>query len=195
MPRKAIDIVILPPKHVMDIAIQIATKAYERGEEPYVLNAKDRIPHITLLMGVTEDDQFPPVVEKLADVLKEIKQFPVNMTKQERHMLVADADEHIQSLHEAIVKEIDPMLSHDATEDCFQEEPGFNFDEKSTFWVNKYPENSAFEKFNPHITIKNKRVEDSKEFLPFTFTADTIAITHMGDAGTSREILATFKLQ
>jgi hypothetical protein len=59
-------------------------------------------------------------------------------------------------------------------------------------WVSKFRQDSAFDQFNPHITVGIGTVEACVE--PRSFVAATVALCHLGRFCTCRRVLKTWEL-
>ena len=60
-------------------------------------------------------------------------------------------------------------------------------------WIKKYLKNSAFDNFNPHITIGFGEIE--KINLPINFKAEKLALFQTGNYITCRKNLFTTRLE
>jgi hypothetical protein len=61
----AVDIALIPPDEILQLAIDINKTFPETVAENYVLDTQTCIPHITLVMGLVEKSQLPEVIRKL----------------------------------------------------------------------------------------------------------------------------------
>ena len=73
----AVDIVLIPPKEILHLAIEFNRSFPDTVKEDYVLDAKTCIPHITLLMGLISRDQLAEVSNKLNNIAKKLS--PLNL--------------------------------------------------------------------------------------------------------------------
>ncbi|HBU07244.1 MAG TPA: hypothetical protein DEB09_04130 [Candidatus Magasanikbacteria bacterium] len=184
MSKIAIDIVLLPPDDIMDICIDINPK----------LNHLDRLPHISILMGVLDDTNIEDVEQTISKIdFKKLEleisklvffQRPDNTTN---CYFKIKRDEEIEILHEKLIKAVSPILSYNASMDMFYKDKDEILNPLSTFWVNKYLDKFSLENFNPHITLKTDRAEYNN--LPIKFTATRLALCQLGDLCTCRKIL------
>jgi hypothetical protein len=97
----------------------------------------------------------------------------------------------LQSLHEQIMLKVAPyIMNYDVSADML-----FSSSEasKSTLlWIKNYPEKSSFENFSPHITLGYGQINNFS--FPAKFTVSKLALCHLGNHCTCREILASVKL-
>jgi hypothetical protein len=56
-------------------------------------------------------------------------------------------------------------------------------------WIRTYPQKSSYENFRPHITLGYGQVPPGLSF-PIPFTAARLALCHLGNHCTCREMLA-----
>jgi hypothetical protein len=64
--------------------------------------------------------------------------------------------------------------------------------ESTLQWIRDYPENSSFENFFPHITIGYGQMENISS--PIEFTASALALCHLGNHCTCRDVLISIDL-
>ena len=190
----AVDFVILPPDHVMDIAISINRRACK---DSYIaLDRQKCFPHVSLLMGCLGADHLKEVELMLNSIVSQRKAMTLNVThirtvnSSMGDIITLDIDPHndLQLLHESMVKAIGPRLSKDATEaDVF--DPHTN---ASTLgWINGFISDSCFENFWPHITVGYAKENIvAEEIEPFTFTASRVAMCHIGNYCTCKKIFS-----
>ncbi len=185
--RKAIDIVLIPPDDILKYCIKLnrAIKAKDLR-----LGMKDRVPHITLLMGGAEEkdlekiwkitkkvvSKFEPLdLEINAVITDSIKGLEIKMTKE------------LSSLHKQLIKEVSPLLKYDNKLNSFF---GKDISKNSLKWVNGYKG-----KYHPHITIGDGNFKKEDVELPISFKASKIAFYHLGSHCTCRKVFFQTKLK
>ena len=200
MGKLAIDVVILPPEEIMDKAISINLKEAERGNARGPLAKDDFYPHISLAMGTIKEEDFEKIKEIFMKILE--KQNPLSIelieldcaTKSDgskSYAMRAQKTEEIQKIHEELMNNLLPYFSYDATlEDLYKKE---SEETKPPSHVNTFHEKFSFENFDPHLTLRCKKVEFND--FPVTFTASTLAICHVGTETTCRKILFETELR
>jgi len=183
MAKIAIDVVLLPPENIMDKAIEINKKF---ADDPIELNKENCFPHISLCMGVMEEENLPKVEETINEICKKFSKLFLTIDKISSEYVCFEIknDETLQKLHEEIMTKLSPYLSYDATIDmCFSPPTVV---EKTLTWINNY-KNTSFEKFYPHITLGISKVEDKE--LNIEFTTSKLAVCHLGNYCTCRKVL------
>ena len=76
----AVDVVLIPPNNVIQLAIDINKTFPETGTENYVLDAETCIPHITLLMGLITREQIPEVGHRLGALVEKFSALNLKIT-------------------------------------------------------------------------------------------------------------------
>lgn len=191
---KAIDIAILLPDEITELAIKLNKNLV--GPKNIQLNTKDQIPHITLLFGGADEQNLEEIHGK---VLSITKQFPqLNLTISNIRYggstgLHITKTEQLINLQTKLVEEISPILNYKTTPKMYAGYP--NIIEKTTGWVNNYPNISLGGNYDPHITIGDGKLDlEHLPKLPIKFKADAIAICHLGNLCTCNKILYRIQL-
>ena len=188
MGKIVIDVVLLPPEEIMDKAIEINN---ELKDDKIVLNKENCSPHITLCMGVVEEDKLDEIKGILKQIAAESTQLSLEITgiEAKHSTFEIKITDELQKLHEKIMNKLSPYLTYDATTDmCFSPPP---VEEKTLFWIKNYKA-SSFENFHPHITLAVQKLENKE--LNIRFTASRFALYHLGNYCTCRKILFEEKL-
>lgn len=181
MPQHAVDIVLLPSQEIEELCLRVNKK-----ETEVELGSTDRIPHLSLMMGVLDTDDTDKLVALLERLTKDLGSVPVTSIGIRGNCLSFAQTEELQTLHEQIVKGTENILTHVVSDNMFQEEKRTEIPESVKRWPEKFPTSYSFESYNPHITLwgKDKTVEFPKEF-----TMPRIAICRLGNHNTCRDIL------
>jgi len=188
MAKIAVDVALLPPEEVMDVAVSLNQKYNPKFE----LSKNDRRPHITLSQAVLNSSDLEKASSRLEKLAKKFK--PLTLTAK----IVNDPDsffrvsptEEILALHRAIMDSLEDLVSYDAISGYFL---GDEILPSSVAWVNNFKTDSAFDNFDPHISIGvNEKVE--KEY-PLSFIANWLAICRLGNYNTCRKILWETRLK
>ncbi len=192
----AVDVVLL----VNDGMNQRAIVANSRlTDSEIVLDGVKCLPHISLCMGVLDDEQVGAVETVLADIAGKVSLGVLRVTGifsttdakgQTVCSYVVEKTAALQKLHEQVMIGVGTYLSQDAKPEMFAGEEQVS--EGSLKWVREYPDESSFEKFQPHITIGYGTVEDGP--FPIEFGASKLALCHLGDHCTCRKVLARIDL-
>jgi 2'-5' RNA ligase len=189
MSKIAIDVMLLPSEEIMDKAIEINNQL---ADDPIKLSKENCLPHISLCMGVVEEDNLSKIEETINEIGKNFSELllTINKINDEHVCFEIKNTEDLQKLHEAIMTKLSPYLSYDATTDmCFSPPP---VAEKTLFWINNYKNKLNSENFHPHITLGTLKLKSQK--LNINFTASKLAICHLGNYCTCRKILHSVNL-
>lgn len=193
MSKLALDIVLLPPDEVMDVCIELSNKAFKRGEAKFKKSKTERIPHISVLMGCAESSDYKKIYLAVEKIAKNQKPLELEIIKNNTYSLHTNRSAELKKLQKKLINNISKYFSQDCDFKSLLEDKNYIFDEKSRVWVNTYITDSAYEKYNPHITIHAQTTE--KINLPTKFITNRLAVCHMGDRGTCRKILFEIKLK
>jgi 2'-5' RNA ligase len=193
MKQFAIDIVILPPDNVMEIAIKYNTLLRDNTQESLVLGKSGYLPHISLLMGRLAANQLARITSRLHAVAKEHNIFKLSVSgihtdhagSQPVVSFEIDRTQELLRLHESIVNSCGSFLRQDAEEADMADPPPIK--KSSLEWINRFIPHACFENFWPHITLGFGQI--SEAFEPFDFPASRLAICHLGNHCTCAEIL------
>ncbi len=195
----AIDAVLLPDDPVRDLALQLNQKLIYNFNSEIQLHQDHCQPHISLAMGVIEDNQIeaikselkstqPLIPEKLA--VSGIK-VNINAKNEPVSSLEIEKTPSLESLHRRIMKKIKPFLCGPARPQMFfGHEP---IAETSLDWVTSYSKKSAYDNFWPHITLGYGRLDECDINFPLEFTPKTLALCQLGNHCTCRKILLQFE--
>jgi len=197
MGRRAVDIVLLPTEAMMDRAIEVNAELVKKFGKKIVLNKENCLPHISLAMGCVDEKDIADV-EK---VLKRIaEQYPlgdlsvigitVNLAGEKVSVFEVGKTEELQLLHEKVMEKLAPYLSCDVTADMIA---GAEVEESTLLWIKNYPEKSSFSNFSPHITIGYGEMNNFS--FPIKFGVSRLALCHLGNHCTCREIILSIKLK
>lgn len=196
-----VDVVLIPPKEILQLAIKLNKSFPDTIKEDYVLNAKTCIPHITLLMGLVSRGRIEEVVAKLNNIAKKFSALNLRATKfaSAPHpdgkifsTLVVEKSPDLQKLHETILEELTPFFSWDSVKkEMFYSPPPVK--EISSFWVEGFEKSSARENYDPHISLGFAELK--RQFVPTQFTASKLVLCHLGNYCTCRNVLWSVELE
>ena len=184
MTQLAIDVVLLPPEEIMDKAIEINSSLLN---DKIVLDKKKCLPHITLCMGVVDEEKILEITEILKDIAQSC--LPLDLTifaiNEEHSTFDIIKTAELQHLHETITNRLGKYCTTKATvEMCYSPPP---VEERTLFWINNFREKTSFANFYPHITLAKERIAGKE--VNISFTASTLALCHLGNYCTCRKIL------
>jgi hypothetical protein len=195
MVKIAVDVVLLPSDDMMDIAIEANQRLRLQSTDKIVLNKVNCLPHISLAMGVINEDRIAEIGEVLRAIVRRISLKALVATCIHTQVLLSgrtvsafqiENTGQLQSLHEDIMRRLEPFFSYIVTEDMLHSPPAA--DETTLQWIKNFPENSGFKGFFPHITIGFGRL--SGVSFPIKFTISKVALCHLGNHCTCRKILS-----
>jgi len=199
MAEIAVDVVLLPSEEMADKAIAANKELLKQYADKIVLDKENCLPHISLAMGCIDKSSIDEIDKILKTAAKESSlgrlsavciHTETNRAGEKVSVLEIEKTKALQSLHEGILKRLEPYFSYDIrAEMVLSSETG-----KSTLdWIKNYPEKSSFEKFYPHITIGYGEMNDFS--FPIKFSVPRLALCHLGNHCTCRKILTSTNLK
>ncbi len=193
MARKAIDAVLLPDEAMTDRAIEANAELVEKFGAEIVLSKDNCLPHISLAMGCIDESDIPAVADVLDTIAKknQLTRLKVIGVRKSGDASVFEVQKtkQLQLLHETVLNQVGPYLTSDVTADMVY---GGRAVESTLQWIREYPEKSSFERFFPHITIGYGQMENISS--PIEFTASALALCHLGNHCTCRDVLVSIEL-
>ena len=200
MAEIAVDIVLLPSEEMADKAIAANKELLKQYAHKIVLDKVICLPHISLAMGCIDDIDIDEIDTILRTIAKETSlgqlnavgiKTETNQAGEKVSVLEIEKTEALQSLHEVVMKKLEPYFSYDVRADMVlsSSETG----ESTLDWIKNYPEKSSFEKFFPHITIGYGEINNFS--FPIKFEASKLALCHLGNHCTCKVILASVNLE
>ena len=195
MNKIAVDIVLIPPDDIVQLAIDVNRSLPDTVAENHILGRKTALPHITLLMGLAAREELPEIYQKLTVLAQHFWTLPLKITgittlkSSDDKMfcwLSIQKTQELQDLHEAVLTEMEPIFTYgDVQKEMFYSPPPVN--EVPPFWVEGIAKNNVRSKYSPHITLGWGAPSTTME--PRQFIASKIALGHVGNHGTCRKIL------
>lgn len=202
MNKISIDVVLLPSKEIMGKAIEINKQLLKTNENIIILDKKKCLPHISLVMGCIDENDLLKIKKIIQEASKQFS--PLNLSIIDTYTDTIPSGKRVpgykiektkglQDLHEKIIKIISPYFidSSKITLDTLYPTP--KPEEITLSWIKNYLKGSSFEKFFPHITLGCGEAPQLES--PISFTASTLAVCHLGNYCTCREILMTVNLK
>jgi len=198
MEKIAVDIVLLPSEEVMEKAIAANKELLKQYPDKIILNKENCLPHISLAMGAIDQIQISDAGKILSSIAEKYSPETLkfigfstltNSVGEKVTVAIIEKAKFLQSLHEEIMKKLAKYLSYDITENMLLSEKA---DESTLLWIKKFPENSSFKKYYPHITLGYGQLEN----LPFPddCKVSKLAICHLGNHCTCKKILVSIEL-
>lgn len=192
---KALDIVILPPKQVLDFCYQLNAGLEDRRID---LNPANAVPHLSLSMGVIEfADEFSVVhaLEVLAKKYQGLEFqfdsiFDAGFKTDSAMGLSIEKTDGLMNLHRDSVALMRPYLQDYYQPDIFADyEQGLG--ESCLGWVKRFQAECVEENFDPHITIG---FGDLAKIETMSFKAGKLALYQLGDYCTCNKSIVEFEL-
>jgi len=199
MMRKAVDVVLLPDEAMTDRAIEANTELVRKFGRNIVLNKEKCLPHISLAMGCIDEKDIAAVKNILEEIaststLEDLKVAGIhtatNSVGEKVTAFEVKRTKKLQSLHEEVMEKLSPYLTYNITTDMIYGDE--EVAETTLFWIKNYREKSSFVNFSPHITIGYGEIK--KGPFPIKFSPSKLALCHLGNHCTCREILASVKI-
>jgi len=192
--KLAIDVVILLPDDVIDLAIKWNRALHNANGGNIQLDKHSCLPHISLAMGCIRGHQVEQACAALSSMATEhsylslsIPELKCVSTASGNRVVSFDISpsKALTVLHESSVATFKPFLTQDASESDLYDPPPI--DSASIDWINHYVPHHCFQHFWPHITVGYGETQD--HFDPVTFRASRLAICQLGNYCTCRRIL------
>ena len=199
MSKKAIDVVLLPSEEMTDLVIKANRSLVENFGSEIVLNKQNTLGHISLVMGCIKQDDIAAVCQILtrsADSFQPDRltavgvQISENIKGEIVSSLRLDNTTELQRLHEELTEELSEFLSYDVTAEMVFDFPQVG--ETTLSWIREYRVKSSYANFFPHITVGYGKLQGLK--FPIEFEISRLAMCHLGNHCTCREVLGSFKL-
>ncbi len=198
MSKIAIDVALIPPKEILDLAINL-NKTFTPLS---AFNDKNNLPHITLAMGVIEKTRIDLINKKLGEISEKFNSIDLEISKVSTHIkpdgkksfyFEIKPSKELADLHGEIMKQLDSILTHKVEIEMFnQDQP---VEPISKYWVENYKKDHQNpENFQGHISLKCKN-EPVYDQLPLKFRASKLTLCHLGNLCTCREIFGSYELK
>jgi 2'-5' RNA ligase len=200
MTQIAIDVVLLPDAVMTGKAITWNRELVGRYAREIVLDARTRLPHISLAMGcIVESDleAIQGLLQELAEQTPALRLHPAgtdisaNSLGQKVTLLEIQNSPELQTLHESVMTKLAPYFRHEADATMIHDDV---VAETTLEWIRGYREKAAFERFRPHITIGYGELPAGWP-LPSGFGVSKLALCHLGNHCTCRRVLASVSLK
>ena len=193
----AVDVALLPPEDIMDMVIELNKKFVPDTE----LNKTDNFPHITLAMGVVDEEQIPVLNSRLKDIASRFN--ALDLVLEDAYFIIkpdgkkgwsfrVSKTDKLVELHKTVMKELLPLFSYDVDEGMLYKE---EINPLSLIWIRNFAKNHKDAgNYLPHISIKcqNDVVYDKKLVK---FRASKLGVFHLGDYCTCRTPFGMFELK
>lgn len=200
MSKIAVDIVLIPPKDIINKSVE-ANQGLQTGLNKIPLDATTHVPHITLAMGVIENEHLAQVLSNIGKVATQYNSFSFKINHLYHAHLPTNEDivgfglskpQKLQHLHTECMQAISAYTINDFDKEVLFD--GATADNMTLDFIRHFPEKSVGSHFSPHLTIGFGH-PDHIVIPEISFEADNLAVYQLGNYCTCQKELATFKLK
>ncbi|MEA2033978.1 MAG: hypothetical protein U9N40_00570 [Euryarchaeota archaeon] len=198
----AVDIVLLPPALVTDLAIKINEALISAsGDNSIILGRETSIPHISLSMGCirfSDMKELALLTEKIAQ-----KYLPIDLPVKGVATVTTSSGERVSGIDIirtpallALHKEIMNLVSDYAVSEVLPEmiylDSGEEISDFTLNYIDNFASQSSYDYYSPHITLGYGEVKKAGECIkvPDSFRSFNIALCHLGNHCTCRKVLS-----
>lgn len=194
--RLAVDIALLPPS---DVTNQIIALTAHLPDNPTRLNTTDCLPHITLAMGLLDEEKLPAATAALRQLNVGIDGIPITIHHTNTYKwqgsplepfseLVVDVTPKLTQLHTEVMRAFKQLLAYDNVDTSHFFSPP-TVATQSIYWVEHYAEqHQSPGDYHAHITLGEGVVNDLEQSI--RYTGSRLALCHLGTYCTCRKVLA-----
>ena len=201
----AVDVVLLPPDEIMEKAIEVNQALIKTFDNKIILNKQDCFPHLSLAMGCIKKDDIAEIDTVLKDIAEKFSPMKLTISNIRAETIPTgemvsgfeiEKTKDLQLLHETVMNKLSPYFTYNVSLDMIYALPNQQVEVVTTYWIKNYPKESSFEKFSLHITIGIGEVEGETCGMkfPIKFSVSKLALCHLGNYCTCREILLLHEL-
>ena len=199
MSKIAINVVLLPSKEAIKKIVKISKKQFKKSNGKIILDKKNCLPHISLVMGVIDKKDINQVTDILKETAMQFAPLKIIANYKSRTSSSGNAisefaiekKDDLQNLHETTINKLNKFLTFDASVDMFFSPP--EIEEISLRWIKDHPQHN-FDRFYPHITLEHGQIIEDK-IAPISFLSDTLVLCHLGNRCTCRKVLYSVQLE
>jgi hypothetical protein len=207
----AIDILIDPDEAAMQRAREVNGRLLESVPLPkgWALDDTHR-PHITTLqryVRTADLDQLYDAIEKAVEAtdMASLSYEAVKITHADwgfpgvaPTVLMVEVGDKVLDFQAALLAAITPFVESGGTAAAFVADPGETIEPTIIDWVEKFvPDQIGAGKYFPHLTVgvatfDDLKVIEAEPFEAFAVSPAGVAVYHLGNNGTARELLKSF---
>ena len=188
----AIDVAILPPDHVSQLARALSAGLPGEDEDRFALD-DDHLAHITLTQQFVRVEEIDLVARDIDDVLRTVAPMLLRVrgggVSGHTVWMEIERTAELAALHETLMETLRGVERPGGTPAAFA---GGDARVRDLLWVSSYRLKSSFGDYTPHITLGHGA--QPPHIDPFEFTADTVAICQLGRFCTCRRVLRSWTL-
>jgi len=193
-PLIAVDIAILPPPSVADLAIQLSAALPREDSKGLLLGADDYLPHITLLQQFVSADALSTLLDRVGDVVQGHRALALRVTGggtgSSSVWMSIERTPALVDLHSRV---LDAALPFDRERGDASAFVGGDARDRDLLWVTGYRTSSSGPSFQPHITLGHAVRPPTID--AFDFEAITVAACHLGRFCSCRRVLREWRLR
>ncbi len=198
----AIDVVLLPPGPIMDMAIGANRTLLAGNPDGGIrLDGENCLPHISVAMFPARRGDIPEITAKVDRIARQCSPMTMTIDAVAKHRSSTGGTvstfhilraEILQLFHKTVMNALKPYQAPPAGPPMFAgEAPASSVD-----CLLRFPKTSVYERYSPHITLG---FGDLPELIPgidfpVRFEATRAAVCHLGSHCTCRRLLAEFGL-
>lgn len=198
----AVDIVLLPPALVTDLAIKINEALISAsGDNSIILGRKTCIPHISLSMGCIRSSD----IEDLALLTGKIAQeyLPIDLPVKGVATVTTSSGERVSgidiiktpallAMHEEIMNLVNDYAVSEVLPEMVYLDSGEEILNFTLNYIGSFASRSSYDYYSPHITLGYGEVKKPEECVkvPDSFRSFNIALCHLGNHCTCRKVLS-----
>ena len=188
----AIDVAILPPEPVRQLAVALNSRLSPERSKGLRLDA-DHLPHITLTQQFVPSDRLEAVLDRISTTVRSIGALtlysPGARTSGDTVWLGIEPALPLLALHRLLMDALAEFeQGKGGRPAAFVDGDARPADVR---WVNNYRANAAFDSYRPHITLGHG---DAPQVDPLRFEATEVAACHLGRFCTCRRVLRSWAL-
>jgi 2'-5' RNA ligase len=188
----ALDVAILPPREVRDLAIRLNQSLPPSQSKGLTLDA-ERLPHITLTQQFVRATELESALGQVDEVLRSQRPLGLRVTgggtAGSSVWLAVGRAAPLLDLHERLMDALHAFEQQMGSRAAFYEQDARPRD---VLWVSTYRAKASFLGFTPHITLGHASRPPTVD--AFSFTATTVAACQLGRFCTCRRVLRRWRL-
>lgn len=197
----AVDVVLLPDPAAGQEVVRLNRRLLAQGPGAIRLGLEAGMrPHLSLLMGVLAPEHREETERRLQGIAGSFPALDLVLDRVEvkvheggsTSVLAVRPHSRLQALHEAVVRDLDALLGREVhpgmLADAESDPPG----EGTLQWIRTYREEAALQHFAPHVTAGKGTLPPLEHPIPMH--AGMLALCHLGNACTCRDLLARWRL-
>ena len=188
----ALDVALLPPPEVREIAVRLSA-ALPRATSKGLLLDDEHLPHVTLVQQFVETADIDAVAAVLDRVLTDTiplrLRVPGAGKAGDTVWMTIEGSPALLALHRGLMDALQPFERSGGGPEAFHDgdaRPG------DVQWVANYRRASAFRAFTPHVTLGHAAAPP--HVAPFEFEARIVAACHLGRFCTCRGVIRSWTL-